>query len=93
MEVLPMTFAAGWASGINAYATVLVLGLLGRFLGVDSVPAGLQRTDVLIIMGVLAVIEMGLIIKYVKRGAEPFEEPPNVPLGGHDDDRPMAFAY
>lgn len=58
MEVLPMTFAAGWASGINAYATVLVLGLLGRFLGVDSVPAGLQRTDVLIIMGVLAVIEL-----------------------------------
>ena len=58
MEVLPMTFAAGWASGINAYATVLVLGLLGRFLGVDSVPAGLQRTDVLIIMGVFAVIEL-----------------------------------
>ena len=58
MEMLPMTFAAGWASGINAYATVLVLGLLGRFLGVDSVPAGLQRTDVLIIMGVLAVIEL-----------------------------------
>ena len=53
-----MTFAAGWASGINAYATVLVLGLLGRFLGVDSVPAGLQRTDVLIIMGVFAVIEL-----------------------------------
>ena len=58
MEMLPMTFAAGWASGINAYATVLVLGLLGRFLGVDSVPAGLQRTDVLIIMGVFAVIEL-----------------------------------
>lgn len=58
MEMLPMTFAAGWASGINAYATVLLLGLLGRFLGVDSVPAGLQRTDVLIIMGVFAVIEL-----------------------------------
>ncbi|AQP48233.1 hypothetical protein BW730_12680 [Tessaracoccus aquimaris] len=57
MEMLPMTFAAGWASGINAYATVLVLGLLGRFLGVDSVPAGLERTDVLIVMGVLCVIE------------------------------------
>ena len=28
-----MTFASGWASGINAYATVLVLGLLGRFAG------------------------------------------------------------
>ncbi|WP_231979539.1 DUF4126 domain-containing protein [Tessaracoccus coleopterorum] len=52
-----MTFAAGWASGINAYATVLVLGLLGRFLGVDDVPLGLQRTDVLIVMAVLCVIE------------------------------------
>ena len=52
-----MTFAAGWASGINAYATVLVLGLLGRFLGVDDVPLGLQRTDVLIVVAVLCVIE------------------------------------
>ena len=52
-----MTFAAGWASGINAYATVLVLGLLGRFLDVHDVPLGLQRTDVLIVMGVLCVIE------------------------------------
>lgn len=52
-----MTFAAGWASGINAYATVLVLGLLGRFFNVESVPAGLERTDVLIVMAVLCGIE------------------------------------
>lgn len=53
-----MTFASGWASGINAYATVLVLGLMGRFAHEPSVPAGFQRTDVLIVMAVLAVLEL-----------------------------------
>ncbi|MDO5682340.1 MAG: DUF4126 domain-containing protein, partial [Propionibacteriaceae bacterium] len=57
MEVLPLAFTSGWASGLNAYATVLALGLLGRFAGLDAVPEGLQRTDVLIIAGVLALIE------------------------------------
>ncbi|SDE53525.1 DUF4126 domain-containing protein [Auraticoccus monumenti] len=57
MEMLPLAFTSGWASGLNAYATVLVLGLLGRFLGVDQVPAGLERTDVLVVAGVLALVE------------------------------------
>ena len=58
MEMLPLAFTGGWASGINAWATVLVLGLLGRFAGMDGVPAGFQRTDVLIVMGVLAIAEL-----------------------------------
>lgn len=58
MDLLPLTFVSGWASGINAYATVLVLGLLGRFLGVSEVPVGFERTDVLIVMGILTVIEV-----------------------------------
>ncbi|HHT11797.1 MAG TPA: DUF4126 domain-containing protein [Propionibacterium sp.] len=58
MELLPMTFASGWASGINAYATVFILGLLGRFVGTGGVPEGFQRTDVLIIMGILALVEV-----------------------------------
>ena len=58
MELLPLTFASGWASGINAYATVLVLGLLGRFTGAAGIPDGFQRTDVLIIMGILALVEL-----------------------------------
>ena len=57
MELLPLAFTTGWTSGINAYGTVLMLGLLGRFAGFDEVPAGLQRTDVMIIAGVLAVVE------------------------------------
>lgn len=57
MEVLPLAFTSGWASGLNAYATVLVLGLLGRFTGFEGIPEGLQRTDVLLVAGVLALIE------------------------------------
>jgi Domain of unknown function (DUF4126) len=57
MELLPLAFTSGWTSGINAYATVLFLGLLGRFAGVEDIPVGLQRTDVLIVSGVLTVIE------------------------------------
>ncbi|MDQ1625676.1 MAG: hypothetical protein QOJ49_1174 [Actinomycetota bacterium] len=55
--LLPLVFSSGWASGVNSYATVLLLGLLGRFAGVDAVPAGLQRTDVLIAAAVLYAVE------------------------------------
>lgn len=58
MELLPMTFASGWASGINAYATVFVLGLLGRYADTGGVPEGFMRTDVLIIMGALGLLEL-----------------------------------
>lgn len=58
MELLGLTFASGWASGLNAYATVFVLGLLGRYAGLEQVPAGFERLDVLIVMGVLAVLEL-----------------------------------
>lgn len=53
MELLPAVFASGWASGVNAYATVLLLGLLGRFADVQSVPHGLERTDVLVVAALL----------------------------------------
>lgn len=56
-ELLPLVFASGWASGVNAYATVLLLGLLGRFAGVDAVPAGLERTDVLAAAAALYAVE------------------------------------
>ncbi|MBA2769828.1 MAG: DUF4126 domain-containing protein [Sporichthyaceae bacterium] len=56
-DLLPLVFTSGWASGVNAYATVLLLGLLGRFAGVDAVPAGLERTDVLVAAAVLYAVE------------------------------------
>jgi hypothetical protein len=57
-ELLPWVFTSGWASGINAYAVVLVMGLLGRFAGVDAIPGVLGRTDVLLAAAVLFLLEM-----------------------------------
>lgn len=57
MDIVALTFASGWASGINAYATVFLLGAIGRFAGIAEIPDGFQRTDVLVVMGVLALAE------------------------------------
>ncbi|MFI1468714.1 DUF4126 domain-containing protein [Streptomyces wuyuanensis] len=57
MSVLPLVFTSGWASGINAYAVVLLLGLFGAAGLTDEVPESLQRTDVLIAAGVLFLCE------------------------------------
>jgi hypothetical protein len=56
MEAIAYAITGGWASGISAYATVLVIGLIGR-AGLADVPEVLERTDVLIVAGVLATIE------------------------------------
>jgi hypothetical protein len=56
-DLVPWVFTSGWASGVNAYAVVLVLGLLGRFGGVDAVPLALQRTEILIGAAVLYALE------------------------------------
>lgn len=57
MSVLPLVFTSGWASGINAYAVVLLLGLMGATGATDEVPASLQRTDVLVVAAVLFLCE------------------------------------
>ncbi|GAA1413460.1 DUF4126 domain-containing protein [Kitasatospora putterlickiae] len=57
MTIVPLIFTSGLASGINAYAVVLLLGLLGRFAGAESVPAALERTDVLLAAGALFLLE------------------------------------
>ncbi|MGY5121297.1 DUF4126 domain-containing protein [Streptomyces sp. 900105755] len=57
MSVLPLVFTSGWASGINAYAVVLLLGLFGATGLSDDVPETLQRPEVLIAAGVLFLCE------------------------------------
>ncbi|AWL42693.1 MULTISPECIES: DUF4126 domain-containing protein [Streptomyces] len=58
MSVLPLVFTSGWASGINAYAVVLLLGLFGATGFADDVPDALQRPDVLVVAGVLFLCEV-----------------------------------
>ncbi|NYI07074.1 DUF4126 domain-containing protein [Allostreptomyces psammosilenae] len=58
MDLVPLVFTSGWASGINAYAVVLLLGLMGRVGWADATPDALQRTDVLIVATVLFLIEL-----------------------------------
>jgi hypothetical protein len=47
---------SGWASGLNVYLVVLLLGVAGR-TGLAEVPDALVRTDVLAIAGVLFALE------------------------------------
>jgi UDP-N-acetylmuramyl pentapeptide phosphotransferase/UDP-N-acetylglucosamine-1-phosphate transferase len=57
VSVLPLVFTSGWASGINAYAVVLLLGLFGATGISDDVPQTLQRPEVLIAAGALFLCE------------------------------------
>jgi len=56
MESWPLVLSGGWAAGVNAYATVLLLGIFGR-LGLGDVPDGLERPEVMIAAGVLYAVE------------------------------------
>jgi hypothetical protein len=56
MDALPLVLSSGWAAGVNAYATVFLLGLFGR-LGLGDVPDGLESPGVMIAAGVLYAIE------------------------------------
>ena len=73
----------------------IVYGLLGTRAGVSpSVSAGEVWVSMIaytLVYAVLAVIEVKLFLTYVRRGAEPFEDPRS-----HDDadeDAPLQFAY
>lgn len=56
MDTLPLAIANGWASGLSAYGVVFLVGLMGR-TGLADTPPALQRTDVLIFVGVLLAVE------------------------------------
>jgi hypothetical protein len=58
MELVPTLISTGWASGLNAWGTVLMLGLLGRAgFGTELVPEQLSETPVLVGAGVMYAIE------------------------------------
>ncbi len=47
MDALPLVFSSGWASGVNAYLVVLVLGVADRANPTSQIPDALHRWDVL----------------------------------------------
>jgi hypothetical protein len=56
VELLPTAISAGYAAGLNAYGTVVLLGLLGR-AGFGDVPDELTTDAVIIAAGVMYAIE------------------------------------
>ena len=57
MDALALTFSSGWASGINAYLVVLVLGLSDRLGSFTDIPDVLARWDVLTVAGFMYAME------------------------------------
>jgi len=57
VDPLALSFSTGWASGINAYLVVLVLGFADRFIDFSQVPDVLARWDVLSVAGFLYAME------------------------------------
>jgi hypothetical protein len=55
MLPVSLIFTSGVASGVNSYAVVLVLGLLGRFGHIAAIPAVLERPSVLAAAAVLYI--------------------------------------
>jgi hypothetical protein len=57
VESLPLAFSSGWASGVNCYLVVLVLGSADRVGDYGDIPDVLARWDILAIAGVLYAME------------------------------------
>ncbi len=56
MDLVALIAGSGWASGLNLYLVVLLLGFSGR-LGWTDMPEVLIRTDVMVVAGVLFLVE------------------------------------
>ena len=61
--------------------------------GVSTFEAATSLIVLTSLYALLAVVEIKLLVTYIRKGADPFVEPPDVPVGGADDDRPLTFAY
>ncbi|HET8960798.1 cytochrome ubiquinol oxidase subunit I [Nocardioides sp.] len=87
----------GWIFTEMGRQPWVVFGLMttrnGVSPGVGVAEAWISIASLTVLYAVLAVIEIGLLARFIRRGADPFEEPPSPSLGGDDEDRPLAFAY
>lgn len=58
MIPLPLIVSTGYASGLNVYMVVVVIGLYGRLVDTAPTPALLERTDVLVVAVLLALVDV-----------------------------------
>jgi cytochrome d ubiquinol oxidase subunit I len=97
LPLLPLAANSfGWVFTEMGRQPWAVFGLMTTASAVSpGVSAGEALTSLLaltLLYAVLAVVEVGLLVKYIRAGAEPFVEPPDPKLGQHSDE-PLAFAY
>ena len=57
MESLALTFSSGWASGVNAYLVVLVLGIADRVNNFAQIPDELGSWQVLVVAALMYAFE------------------------------------
>jgi Domain of unknown function (DUF4126) len=57
VNLLPLVLTSGWASGVNAYGVIAVMGLLGRIAGLDQVPAAVQQPAVIAVAAAMFAVE------------------------------------
>ncbi|GAB3766909.1 cytochrome d ubiquinol oxidase subunit I [Nocardioides ginsengisegetis] len=94
MPLLPVAANSfGWIFTEMGRQPWAVFGLMTTAQAVSpGVGAGTVLTSLLaftVVYAVLAVIEVRLVLTYIRAGAEPLPEP----VGPDDTDRPLAFAY
>ena len=86
----------GWIFTEMGRQPWVVFGLMttahGVSPGVSTTDAWISLITLTLVYSVLAIVEVGLVLTYVRRGADPFEEPPR-PVLGQDSDEPLTFAY
>jgi cytochrome d ubiquinol oxidase subunit I len=87
----------GWIFTEMGRQPWVVFGLMRTEAGVSPGVSTFEAATSLVVLtslyAVLAVVELKLLATYIKKGADPFEEPPLVKVGGSDDDAPLTFAY
>lgn len=57
MDLAALAFATGWASGVNAWATIAVLGLVARFGDTAWLPAGFGDWWVIALSATMFAVE------------------------------------
>ena len=90
MMIANFANSAGWIFTEMGRQPWVVFGLMntsnGVSPGVSPTEAWISLVSLTVLYGVLAVVEVGLIVRFSKRGLDPFEEPPDPTLRGSDED-------